>query len=171
GGWMAYSQNHREPVVQRWEVATGRAVHRSSGHDSDIWAIIGSPDGSRIATGGDDGTARVWDAATGKPLHTFRARGQVLSLAFSRDGQVLEVGDGEAEARLWDVRRGKPLAKLQAPDRAFNALTFTPDGKALVTGHTTSVFHSRRDPDVPGSLRLWEAGSGRQRLSLCCPEF
>ena len=37
-----------------------------------VFAAAWSPDGTRIASGSDDKTVQVWDAADGKPLLTFR---------------------------------------------------------------------------------------------------
>ena len=46
-----------------------------------------SPDGRRIAVGGD-GTVTVWDAATGRELLTLRGHtGLVLGVAYSPDGR------------------------------------------------------------------------------------
>ena len=46
-----------------------------------------SPDGTRILTGCEDNTARLWDAATGKPLATLAGhRAPVSAVAFSPDG-------------------------------------------------------------------------------------
>jgi WD40 repeat protein len=41
------------------------------GHTGPVFGVALSPDGKRIASGSDDGTVRVWDAATGKNLLTL----------------------------------------------------------------------------------------------------
>jgi RNA polymerase sigma factor (sigma-70 family) len=155
-------------AVRLWDVATGRAVQPPDGHEALLRAVAVSPDGTRIATGGDDRTARLWDAATGKALHTLPAGAGVLALAFSPDGRTLAVGGAE-EACLWDARAGKPLGKLRAPSHSFTALAFTPDGKSLVTGHARTLAGGERDPGMPGSLRVWDVATGRERRRLDGP--
>jgi len=44
------------------------------GHDKDVFRVAWSPDGRRLATGSLDGTARVWNAASGKELLLLKGR-------------------------------------------------------------------------------------------------
>src|SRR5205807_636394 len=51
-----------------WEVATGKPLFRLEGHEGAVRTVAYSPDGKTLATGGADGTLRLWDAANGKEL-------------------------------------------------------------------------------------------------------
>src|SRR5262249_18801110 len=58
-------------------------------HRAEVWSLVFSPDGTRLASASDDGTARLWDVATGRPIggplrHPGNPR--VLSAAFRPDG-------------------------------------------------------------------------------------
>lgn len=88
-----------------WDVATGRArasyavnfIGNSPVHDHPwgITALAVSPDGTRLATCGYDGTARVWELASGKPLFQMHAGvGAVWAVAFTRDGKRVLSGGG-----------------------------------------------------------------------------
>ena len=64
-----------------------------------------SPDGKRIVTASLDGTARIWDATTGKPLCTpLDHRGYVVSAVFSLDGSHVVTASYDDTARIWDTR-------------------------------------------------------------------
>jgi tetratricopeptide (TPR) repeat protein len=63
-----------------------------------------SPDGKIILTGSDDFTARLWDAATGRPVGPpMPHRDWVNAVAFSPDGKTVLTGSRDKLARLWDV--------------------------------------------------------------------
>ncbi len=63
-----------------------------------------SPDGKALLTASADGTARLWDVATGKSLGPpLIHRGPVAAAAFSADGRVALTGSYDNTARLWPV--------------------------------------------------------------------
>ncbi|HVK11757.1 MAG TPA: hypothetical protein VM597_23495, partial [Gemmataceae bacterium] len=108
-----------------------------------IRTLAFSPDGKRIAGGGDRGTARVWDADTGKEVLAPAPNGyRVRSVAFSPDGKtVAAAGD---VLRLYDLETGKERLKI---DRQAIGLHFSADGKVL-TGAVT------------GTIYRWDAATG-----------
>ena len=59
-----------------------------------------SPDGRLLATASQDGTARLWDLATGDCLRTIT--GPILDVAFSPDGTLLATASLDNTARLWN---------------------------------------------------------------------
>ena len=50
-----------------FDAATGAEISRLD-HERQVRAVAFSPDGTRVATGSDDGSARVFDAATGAEI-------------------------------------------------------------------------------------------------------
>ena len=59
-----------------------------------------SPDGTRVATGSVDGSARVFDAATGAELARLDHDGEVNTVAFSPDGSRVATGSDDGSARV-----------------------------------------------------------------------
>jgi WD40 repeat protein len=77
--------------------------------DHNITAVAYSPTGDRIATGGSDGTVRLWDAASAQAVLALRGHGgPVLRVAFSDDGHRLLSASTDGTVRVWDAR---PLAE------------------------------------------------------------
>jgi WD40 repeat protein len=69
-----------------------------------VYAVAFSGDSKLIVTGGNDGTARLWETATRKPIGTpFRHQGWVVSVAVSSDGKTVVTGSLDGTARIWDV--------------------------------------------------------------------
>src|SRR5204863_8945204 len=83
------------------------------GHSSVVNAANWSPDGKRVVTASHDGTARIWDAATGAELVVLSGhRGAVDTAAFSPDGRRVVTASVDNTARIWDAVTGKQLAVL-----------------------------------------------------------
>jgi tetratricopeptide (TPR) repeat protein len=111
-----------------------------------------SPDGRRIATASEDGTARVWDAAGGQELLTLKLRrGRVSDVAFSPDGVRLATADFQ-RVRLWDAATGTELLALV--DRYVERVIFSPDGRHLATAGND------------GTARVWDGDAGAEILAL-----
>ena len=155
-----YSVDHT--VLQEAEDALHRSVQASRveltlrGHTDMVWAAAYSPDGTRIATGSIDGTARIWDTASGKELLTLQApaQGAVNSVAFSPNGKFLATGSDDGSARIWDIITGDELRTLNGHLDAVLHVAFSPDGSRL----TTASFD--------GTSKVWDLTTGNELLSL-----
>ena len=70
----------------------------------------------RLATASFDGTAKVWDAVSGKQLFTLSGHvNEVFSVAFSPDGKTIATASRDKTAKLWDADTGKELLTRNAP--------------------------------------------------------
>ena len=116
-----------EPVVIE-------ARHVLRGHEDYVSSLVYSPDGRQLATGGYDGSVRLWDPATGDLLTTFAGNsGQIWALTFSSDGTRLATASMDGRAQIWAVESGSLLSTLDEHEGALSSLAFSPDGTSLAT--------------------------------------
>ena len=107
-----------------------------------------------LATGSLDGSARLWDAATGEPLApplTHQAQTRVGSVSFRPDGQALATAGGDGTVRIWDLSPDdRPALTL---GREAQVLRRVPDrsdrrrGRARGGRIAEFLAISRREPD------------------------
>jgi WD40 repeat protein len=115
-----------------------------------------SPDGNYVATASRDGTARIWDAATGKPLTVplqHNSRGvvapAVTSVRFSADGRRIVTASQDRTARIWNVRTGEMVGEPLQHEHPVNSACFSLDG-----GRVLTVSNDR-------TVRIWDAFTGQ----------
>ncbi len=150
-----------------------------AGHTNAVLAAAFHPDGQTLATGGHDGTVRLWDVATGAAGHVIRAGDSIYGLAFAPDGKLLASAGGQDDhgtANLWDVASGGRVAELPGPQRRVFDIAFSPDGsRVAIAGNDSQlrildvarraklVALANRQPTF--SRRLAFTGDGRTLLA------
>jgi WD40 repeat protein/tRNA A-37 threonylcarbamoyl transferase component Bud32 len=161
-----------------WDRAAGRRLHTLTAHTGPVYAVAYSPDGAVLASGGDDMTAVVWDAATAAVRYTVRGHVRkavagsrsirvrrpdgreavvvtlrnagVYAVAFSPDGQTLVTASGDGTARLWATADGADKGVAVGHAGAVLAAAVSPTNKSVATG----------GEDL--AVRLWNPASGRE---------
>ncbi len=108
-----------------------------------------SPDGSRVVTASEDGTAQVWDAATGQKIgQPMRHANWVHTAEFSPDGTKVVTASWDGTARVWDARTGVQIGSAMQHDVSIeggkvNCAHFSADGTEIVTAswdHTARIW-------------------------------
>jgi WD40 repeat protein len=120
-------------------LSAGKPLRQLAGHEGHVLAVDFSPDGTRLVTGGGDGTACVWDLATGERLlrlvvGTASSHLFISNVLFTPDGQtVITAIENEPYVQLWDSQSGRRRRTLPAGARR-QSLRLLPSGKSLVLG-------------------------------------
>lgn len=99
------------------------------GHSDTVSAAAFSPDEKLVVTTGYDGTARIWDVASGSSLHILAGNGLLNRAEFSPDGKLIVTASADHTARVWDVATGRSLLSLSEADSVGSA-AFSPDKQA-----------------------------------------
>lgn len=137
-----------EKTARVWDAVTLQPASPPMEHPEAVLSLAISPNGQRLLTGSLDGSARVWDANTGKLLFSTPERGVALpderdgfKLSFSPDGRRFLTavrGDG---AEVWNTDTGVRIALLQDPDDVFGVddAIFSPDGARVATCYAIGI--------------------------------
>jgi WD40 repeat protein/serine/threonine protein kinase len=148
-------RDDRPHEIKVWEGATGKLLAVLAGHGQ-LYNVAFSPDGRWLALGGEAGTLRLLDWASGKIKQLAGHGSAVAALAFSPDGARLATAEVEGGAvKIW--RLDAPTARravktLPAPGLLCD-LAFSPD--------------SRRLAGVSRDLvKMWDVETGHEVLTL-----
>jgi WD40 repeat protein len=153
--------------VAVWDVATGNRVATLAGKLDGLYSpVVFSPDGTRVYVDALDGTrsddpaasrAGIWDAATGKVVSVFRARGHVREASFSADGRLVITRDFDT-AEVWDAQTGERLATMRGHGASnagsLSSASFSPDGTLVLTA------------GADGTAKVWDARTGELVATL-----
>lgn len=151
--------------VRIWNVAEGTTTltiagaHKPSPAAPSIGGVLSvcfRPDGKRIATAGDDGTAKIWDAQSGERQLEIPVENIVNQAIYTHDGKSLAVASGELE--VWDISREESLT---IEGQSFPTIAVSPDGNTLVSADQESnreASGEQRDHH----LKLFEITTGRE---------
>ncbi len=129
--------------------------HALLGHRNVVVSIALSSDGTRVLSGSNDGTVRLWELATGKQIRRMEGhRGQAWAVAFSPDGKLALGGGQDGGLALYDVETGKQLRSFDRHPQAVRAAVFTPDGKRALSACYDHI------------LRMWDVQTGKKLQSF-----
>ncbi len=139
-----------------WDGAGGHLIAVLEGPYEGPFNIVGdnkfafSPDGNRLITVREDGTAQLWDTTGGQLITVLEDHpAGVRSVGFSPDGARIVTTGKDRTAQLWDGVNGRLIAMLEGHSDWVESASFSPDGARIVTA------------GWDGTARLWDGDDGQ----------
>ncbi|MFI1106065.1 NB-ARC domain-containing protein [Streptomyces melanogenes] len=148
GTWLAAV---RYDTVHICDSATGEELTRLTGHTGPVNGVAIAPDGSWLATTGNDTTVRIWDRITGR--ETTRLTGHTdlgYRVAIAPDGTWLATTGTDGTTRIWDRATGQETARLPGAAGYAGQVAIAPDGTWLATLSDS------------GTVRVWDRATFRE---------
>jgi WD40 repeat protein len=135
--------------------------------------------GMMVGNAGMQTTIHIWDAVTGKGLHTLSLGKDVLwSMAVAPDGDKVALASTQGNVEIWDAAKGTRTHTIPRQNMAGGPIGFAPDGKTLAVGQASSPemssmvrgvakrflpltpFLSADDPKA--HVTLWDVATGKR---------
>jgi WD40 repeat protein len=117
-------------------------------------AVAFSPDGTMMATAGQDRLINIWDTRTGAMVLQFSGHTRpVLHLEFSSDSALLLSGASDYTTRIWDFNARLEMRRLREDGPNIWCASFTSDSDVVVSGNSDK------------KLRFYRLSSGREVFS------
>jgi WD40 repeat protein len=138
---------HDKHSLRLWDVAGGKELRRCElPKDEPPISVAFSPDGKSLAAVVEEDDLRVFDTATGKPLHRL-GHYWASRVAFAPDGKALVSVRGPV-LRVWDPATGKErFQEFEGHHAGVSAVAISPDGKTIAT--------------AADGVRLWDPTTGK----------
>ena len=167
GAELTAARSLRPVVVRTSARETSTAGPRSSsgkpdedcalwwiGHAGEARALAYSPDGTRLAAAGLDGTVRILVKATATTETTLTGHTGVGALAYSPDGTRLAAAGHGGTVRIWDPTTATTETTLTGHTGGVWALAYSPDGTRLAAA------------DHGGTVRIWDPTTATTETTL-----
>ncbi|KAM0294477.1 hypothetical protein ACHAPM_011216 [Fusarium culmorum] len=148
----------QDKMVRIWNVETGECEQVLGGHSDWVNSVVFSHDSTMVASASQDKMVRIWNVETGECEQVLEGHSySVNSVVFSHDSTMVASASWDRTVRIWHAETGicKDVISL---DVFADVLSFTPDDRAIITGHGvfTLTCHLESCAGLPVKLQPWK---------------
>lgn len=137
------------------EAPAADLVAELRGHTDWAMSVAFSRDSRYVVTAGQDGTARVWETATGRSVAILRGHtGPIRAAGFTANGLRVITASEDGTARVWDAGITGPDVVLAGHTNAVWNAGFSSDGRYVATAGGDET------------ARIWSAETGQSLAEL-----
>jgi WD40 repeat protein len=131
-------------MVKLWSFDTHELLATLAGHNAAVSALAFSPDGTYLASAGDEPLIIMWDPKTAKQLYQLESHeDKVFALAFSPDGNFLASAGFSNLVIIWDPKTGSQLQKFKTKGGIAFDMAFSTDNKTIFVPSSSNIeLHS-----------------------------
>jgi WD40 repeat protein len=109
------------------------------GHTDKVYSVVFSPDGTKLASASNDGTAKVWDIESGEVIREFKVDAGLTYAVFNPSGTHLSISTKNGHILTFDVADGTPIHDIEAHDGVVWWLAYSPDGSRIASAGADNV--------------------------------
>jgi WD40 repeat protein len=143
------------PLTRALTPSTSALRQVLTGHRRLVLSVSLTPDGTTAASGGTDGTLRVWDLAVGQVRAVIATQaGPLSSVTLMPSAAVAVSGGQDGVIRIWNVATAREIATLPGHTGAVSSLAITDDETMMISGGDD------------GFVRIWNVITGAETGTL-----
>jgi len=153
--WFIPQQSHPtlsptpDPTPTSTPIPLGKVLKTYRGHAVTVNVVAWSPKGQRIASGSDDKTVQVWNAADGSSPYTYQRHTDIVeAVAWSPKDQRIASGGGDKTVQVWNAADGSSPYTYRGHNGFVYTVAWSPDGKRIASG------------GGDGTVQVWNAADG-----------
>jgi WD40 repeat protein len=101
---------------------------------------VWSPNGTYIASAGQDATVQLWHTDTGSTIYTYRGHTQpIKALAWSPDGVCIASGSDDTTVQVWHAKTGERVTAYDGHRAWIRTVAWSPDGQYIASASDARV--------------------------------
>ncbi|KYK30373.1 MAG: hypothetical protein AYK23_01210 [Candidatus Proteinoplasmatales archaeon SG8-5] len=160
---IVWEEEVHDNSIRIWNANNGVLDRTLDGHTAATLCLEFSPDGSTLASGGEDSLVRIWNPNTGALVQNLTDHANyVTSLNWSYDGSMLASGSYDQNVTIWNVPGYTVMNRLNQVNgvptqNSVNALAFSPNSSQIAVGYLGKLnpMQPQGPPSDMFNLTVW----------------